>query len=128
LIVTRGMRDRKAMMEDRGDAFIALPGGLGTFEEFFEIVCGKVLGYHNKAIVLLNVAGYYDPLLKMIEQGLEMNFIRPRATRIYFVASTVAEAIEYLRQYQPPARSSDLSFEASPEPSLASPGTPQAAE
>jgi uncharacterized protein (TIGR00730 family) len=113
LIVTRGMRDRKAEMEDRGDAFIALPGGLGTFEEFFEIVCGKQLAYHNKPIVLLNVAGYYDPLLTMIEHGTELNFIRPRARDLYFVASTVAEAVEHIRSYRGHEQrpSSDLSFE-----------------
>ena len=111
LIVADGMRHRKAMMEDRGDAFIALPGGLGTFEEFFEIVCGKQLAYHNKPIVLLNVAGYYDPMLKMIEHGLEHNFVRPRATQLYCVATTVAEAVEHIRNYQPTTPSSDLSFE-----------------
>jgi hypothetical protein len=111
LHVTACMRERKATMERCGDAFIALPGGLGTFEEFFEIVCGKQLAYHNKPIVLLNVAGYYDPLLKMIEHGLELNFVRPRATSLYFVATTVAEAVDYLKQYEPATPSSDLSFE-----------------
>src|SRR5512132_2099442 len=101
LVVTDGMRDRKAMMEQRGDAFVALPGGFGTFEEFFEIICGKQLGYHNKAIVLLNIAGYYGPLLEMIERGHEMSFIRPRARELYHVATSVADAIEYLRNYRP---------------------------
>ncbi|HYO08272.1 MAG TPA: TIGR00730 family Rossman fold protein [Tepidisphaeraceae bacterium] len=114
LIVTRGMRDRKAEMEDRGDAFIALPGGLGTFEEIFEIICGKQLAYHDKPIVLLNVAGYYDPLLAMIDHGAELHFIRPRARELYFVAQTVDEAIEHVRAYRPAAgrATSDLSFEA----------------
>jgi uncharacterized protein (TIGR00730 family) len=111
LHVTACMRERKATMEKHGDAFVALPGGLGTFEEFFEIVCGKQLAYHNKPIVLLNVAGYYDPLLKMIDHGLALNFVRPRATQLYFVATTVAEAIEYLKRYEPETASSDLSFE-----------------
>jgi uncharacterized protein (TIGR00730 family) len=113
LIVTRGMRDRKAEMEDRGDAFVALPGGLGTFEEFFEIVCGKQLAYHDKPIVLLNVAGYYDPLLAMIDHGAELHFIRPRARDRYFVANTVAEAVEHIRTYRGGEQqpSSDLSFE-----------------
>ena len=111
LHVTACMRERKAKMESCGDAFVALPGGLGTFEEFFEIVCGKQLGYHNKPIVLLNVDGYYDPLLKMIAHGLELNFVRPRAAQLYFVASSVEAAIDHLRDYHPPAPSSDLSFE-----------------
>jgi len=117
LIVTDGMRDRKAQMEQRGDAFVALPGGFGTFEEFFEIICGKQLGYHNKPIVLLNVAGYYDPLLAMIERGHEMSFIRPRARELYHVATSVADAVEYLRNYRPTPPRADLSFETSPPPS-----------
>src|SRR3954468_22482985 len=74
--VTETMRERKALLEQRGDAFIALPGGLGTFEEFFEILVGRMLGYHAKPIVLLDVAGYYDPLIAMIEHGIEHRFIK----------------------------------------------------
>jgi uncharacterized protein (TIGR00730 family) len=103
LIVTSGMRDRKAAMEERGDAFIALPGGLGTFEEIFEIICGKILGYHNKPIVLLNIDGYYDPLLAMIEHGVEQHFIKPKARDLYFVAKRVTDAIAHLRSYVAPA-------------------------
>ena len=96
LVVTATMRERKALMEERGDAFVALPGGLGTFEEVFEILVGKLLGYHQKPIVLLNVAGYYAPLLAMIEHGIEQRFIKPAAREAYFVAETVAETIECL--------------------------------
>jgi uncharacterized protein (TIGR00730 family) len=117
LVVTDGMRDRKAQMEQRGDAFVALPGGFGTFEEFFEIICGKQLGYHNKAIVLLNIAGYYDPLLAMIERGHEMSFIRPHARNLYHVATSVADAVRYLKAYRPTPPRADLSFETSPPPS-----------
>jgi uncharacterized protein (TIGR00730 family) len=113
LIVTDGMRDRKAIMEERGDAFIALPGGLGTFEEIFEILCGKQLEYHDKPIVLLNIDGYYDPLLAMIAHGVELKFIRPRARELYFVASSVPEAMDYLHRYSPPARAA-RSFESTP--------------
>jgi uncharacterized protein (TIGR00730 family) len=102
LIVTETMRERKAIMEARGDAFIAMPGGLGTFEEFFEIVCGKILGYHAKPIVLLNIADYYAPLLAMIEHGLEHHFIRAKVSEVYFVARDVSGAIEHIRQYTPP--------------------------
>jgi len=101
LIVTATMRERKMLMEDRGDAFITLPGGLGTFEEIFEIIVGKQLGYHNKPIVLMNVAGYFDPLLAMIEHGIEHQFIKPCARELYFVTDQVATAIEYLRNYSP---------------------------
>lgn len=101
LIIADGMRHRKAMMEDRGDAFIALPGGLGTFEEIFEIICGKQLGYHNKPIVLLNVAGYYDPLLAMIEHGVATKFIRPMTPQLYHVATTIAGSIQHMETYTP---------------------------
>ena len=97
LIVTANMRDRKAMLEARGDAFVALPGGLGTFEEIFEILVGKLLGYHQKPIVLLNVADYYGPLLTMIEHGVEQRFIKATAREAYFVAGSVTHAIEFLR-------------------------------
>jgi uncharacterized protein (TIGR00730 family) len=103
LVVTNGMRDRKALMEERGDAFLTLPGGLGTFEEIFEIIVGKQLGYHDKAIVLLNVEGYFDPLLAMIEHGIEQRFIKPKVRELYFVADTVAAAVEHFRFYRPPA-------------------------
>src|SRR4051812_49709929 len=92
LIVTPGMRERKALLEQRGDALVALPGGLGTFEEFFEVLVGRILGYHDKPIVVLNVAGYYRPLLDMIEHGIAQRFIKPKARDAYFVAQTVVEA------------------------------------
>jgi uncharacterized protein (TIGR00730 family) len=97
LLVTDDMRARKGLLESRGDAFIALPGGLGTFEELFEIIVGRILGYHDKPIVLLNVAGYYDPLLAMIDHGIEQRFIRPKARQAYHVAVTVAAAMRYLQ-------------------------------
>jgi len=101
LVVTNDMRDRKALMEQRGDAFLTLPGGLGTFEEIFEIIVGKQLGYHDKAIVLLNTNGYFTPLLQMIEHGIEQKFIKPRTRGLYFVARTVAEAVEHFKVYRP---------------------------
>jgi uncharacterized protein (TIGR00730 family) len=102
LVVTNGMRDRKALMEERGDAFLTLPGGLGTFEEIFEIIVGKQLKYHDKAIVLLNVEGYFTPLLSMIDHGIEQRFIKPSVRELYFVAKTVAEAVKHFRFYRPP--------------------------
>lgn len=103
LVITNGMRDRKALMEERGDAFLTLPGGLGTFEEIFEIIVGKQLKYHDKAIVLLNVEGYFTPLLSMIDHGIEQRFIKPSVRELYFVAETVAQAVEHFRLYRPPA-------------------------
>lgn len=97
LIVTPTMRERKALLESRGDAFIALPGGLGTFEEIFEIIVGRQLGIHAKPIVLLNVAGYYDPLLAMVDHGIEQRFIRKSGRSLFQVCGTTAEAMGHLR-------------------------------
>jgi cytokinin riboside 5'-monophosphate phosphoribohydrolase len=96
LVVTSGMRERKELLELRGDAFVTLPGGLGTFEEVFEIIVARMLGYHSKPIVLLNVNAYYAPLLAMIEHGIEQRFIKPKARNAYFVAHDVPQTIEYL--------------------------------
>jgi uncharacterized protein (TIGR00730 family) len=96
LVVTSGMRDRKALLEQRADAFVALPGGLGTFEEIFEIIVGRVLGSHQKPIVLLNVGAYYSPMLAMIEHGIEQRFIKPAARDAYLVTESVRDAIDSL--------------------------------
>jgi uncharacterized protein (TIGR00730 family) len=101
LIVTATMRQRKEIMESRGDAFVTLPGGLGTFEEIFEIIVAKQLGYHDKPIVLLNIARYFDPLLAMIEHGIEQKFVKERARRLYFVTDRISDAIAHLRTYPP---------------------------
>ena len=105
LVVCQTMRERKQIMEERADAFVALPGGLGTFEELFEIIVGKQLRYHTKPIALLNVEGYFDPLLAMIEHGIEHRFIKPAARELYFVTEDVEAIVEHLRMYQPPAGS-----------------------
>jgi uncharacterized protein (TIGR00730 family) len=97
LIITENLRDRKAMLEMRGDAFVALPGGLGTFEEIFDIVVHRQLGYHKKLIILLNTAGYYDPLIQMIQEGVEKHFIKIESRRLFVVAPTVESAIAGLR-------------------------------
>jgi uncharacterized protein (TIGR00730 family) len=98
LVVTNDMRDRKALLEQRGDAFVALPGGLGTYEEVFEILVGRQLGYHDKPIVLLNIADYYRPMLDMVEHGIAQKFIKNAARDLFFVAPTVEEAIAHLKK------------------------------
>ena len=69
------MHDRKRMMAERVDAFLALPGGIGTFEELFEVWTWRQLGYHDKPIGLLNTAGYYDPLLDFLGRSVEQQFM-----------------------------------------------------
>ena len=111
LVVTDTMRERKALMEARGDAFVALPGGIGTFEEWFEMLVGRTLGYHDKPLVLANINRYYDPLLAMMEHGIEQQFIRPRAREAYAVARSVAEVFEQLQAGNRPATAEPSSLE-----------------
>ena len=75
LIVVGSMHARKAMMAERADAFVALPGGLGTFEELLEVLTWSQLGIHQKPVGLLNVAGYYDPLLALIDRAITDRFM-----------------------------------------------------
>ena len=75
LQVVDTMHERKRLMADRADAFLALPGGIGTFEEFFEVWTWRQLGYHDKPVGLLNVAGYYDGLMAFMRTGVEQQFM-----------------------------------------------------
>ena len=75
LHVVDTMHQRKTLMAERSDAFVALPGGIGTFEELFEVWTWRQLGYHDKPIGLLNVAGYYDALLGFLQHSLEQGFM-----------------------------------------------------
>ncbi|QHE76619.1 TIGR00730 family Rossman fold protein [Hydrogenophaga sp. PBL-H3] len=75
LHVVDNMHERKRLMADKADAFLALPGGIGTFEEFFEVWAWRQLGYHDKPVGLLNVAGYYDGLMAFLRTGLDQQFM-----------------------------------------------------
>jgi uncharacterized protein (TIGR00730 family) len=77
LHIVETMHERKQMMAERADAFIALPGGIGTFEEFFEVWTWRQLGYHNKPIGLLNLEAYYDPLLTFLHSVVAHDFMGP---------------------------------------------------
>lgn len=99
--VVNTMHERKAMMADFSDAFIALPGGFGTFEELLETITWGQLGIHQKPIGLLNIAGYYDPLLEMIDRGIGEGFILPRYRNLMTADSEVEPLLEKLFHYQP---------------------------
>lgn len=101
LFVTRTMRERKALMEDKSDAFIALPGGFGTFEEVLEIIALRLLMYHTKPVVILNINGYYDPLVRQFDMAAEQGFASSKALQMYGVFSEIDEALEYIGNYQP---------------------------
>ena len=79
---TETMRERKQMMEDKSDAFVMMPGGIGTFEEFFEILTSKQLCRHNKPIVLYNIKDYYKELSVMMAQAVEKGFVREKASEL----------------------------------------------
>ena len=101
LVVTATLRERKAAMEERADAFLALPGGIGTLEEVLEIVTLKQLLYHSKAVVLLNACGYFDDLLAQLERSIAEGFARPEMRGLYHVSPTVSAALAYLAAYVP---------------------------
>ncbi len=96
LIITKTMRERKAIMEERADAFIALAGGLGTLEETFEMITTKELHLHNKPIVFLNTNQYFTPLFEIFEKYYEKGFLRDGYRETFFIANTPEEAIEYV--------------------------------
>lgn len=98
--VVNTMHERKALMDELSDAFIALPGGFGTFEELLEIITWGQLGIHQKPIGLLNTAGYYDPLLAMIDRAVDEGFILPNYRNLIVVDSNVEALLEKLFQYQ----------------------------
>lgn len=99
LIRTETMRQRKQIMEDRADAFIMTPGGIGTFEEFFEILTLKQLARHKKPIAVYNVNGYYDAMEKMFDVAVEHNFIREKCKELYKMFTDADELITYLENY-----------------------------
>lgn len=96
LIVVDSMRERKRLLEERGDAFLVLPGGLGTYEEFFEILVGRYLQNHAKPIGVVNDHGYYDPMMAMIDHGIEHRFIRPAVKDLLAIDGDAVRAIERL--------------------------------
>ena len=87
LLVVETMHERKALMNDLSDAFMALPGGFGTLDEFFEVLTWSQLGFHGKPCALLNVAGYYDGMLAMLDHAVTERFLRP-AHRELIIADT----------------------------------------
>lgn len=90
------MRSRKRGLDEAGDAYIALPGGLGTLEELLEILSFKQLGLHDKPVVVLDAFGYWQPLLAMLDRGFAEGFIQPHFRGLWTVASTPAEAVEQI--------------------------------
>ena len=94
LIEVESMHERKRKMADLSDGIIALPGGCGTLEELLEIITWKQLGLYLNPIVILNIKGYFDPLLAMLQKAVDENFMRAQQSTIWHVAATAGEAVE----------------------------------
>ena len=102
LHIVESMHERKAMMAELSDAFIAMPGGYGTFEEFCEIVTWSQLGIHTKPCGLLNIAGYYDPLLRQFDHGVAEQFIKPQHRRLVLSADCPEDMLKQLESFSAP--------------------------
>ena len=100
--VVGSMHERKAMMADLSDAFVALPGGFGTYEEFFEAVTWTQLGVHKKPCGLLNVAGFYDPLVQFLDNAVSEHFVRQQHRSTILVDTHPGRLIDQLGRVQLP--------------------------
>lgn len=104
LIEPETMRERKQIMEDHADAFVVVPGGIGTFEEFFEILTLKQLCRHNKPIVVYNLNGYYNEMLVMLQAAVEKNFLKVNCMELFQVTEEEETLFSYLESPQEPNR------------------------
>src|SRR5262245_31604618 len=102
LIVVHSMHERKAKMAELSDAFIALPGGYGTFEEYCEILTWAQLGLHRKACAILNVNGYYDPLLRLFDDAVAEGFLRSANRRLVIEETDPGRLLNKLENYTAP--------------------------
>ncbi len=101
LLVVSSMHERKLAMADRADGFIALPGGVGTFEELFEVLTWTQLGIHDKPVGVLDVAGFYTPLLAFLDSAVAAGFLRDGHRDILQVGSDPQEILDRLATWQP---------------------------
>ncbi|MCT2536201.1 TIGR00730 family Rossman fold protein [Aquibacillus koreensis] len=102
LIEVESMHERKAKMSELADSYIALPGGLGTFEELFEVLCWAQIGIHQKPIGLLNVKGYYDPLIQLVTYSAEEGFSGDAHMGIIQTSNNPDQLLQKLETYSPP--------------------------
>lgn len=100
-IYTDTVRNRKKAMEDNAEAFIITPGGIGTLDEFFEILTLKQLGRHNKALVIYNIDGFFDSLDKMMDYAIKEKFVTDDCKELYEVCNNIQDVLEYIEKYDP---------------------------
>ncbi len=101
LHIVRSMHERKALMSDLSDAFIALPGGFGTLEEFFEVLTWSQLGLHAKPCGIVNVLGYYTPLLRMLDHAVDERFLKPQNRALVIARETPSELLQTFEDWHP---------------------------
>jgi uncharacterized protein (TIGR00730 family) len=99
--IVGGMQERKAMMADLSDAFIALPGAYGTFDEIFEVLTWNQLGIIHKPIGILNIGGYFDPLISMLDHAVQEKFLRPEHRQILVIGEDERILFEKLEAFKP---------------------------
>jgi uncharacterized protein (TIGR00730 family) len=102
LRIVKTMHERKALMAELSDGFIALPGGFGTFEEFFEVLTWSQLGLHSKPCGVLNISGFFDPLLELINHSVSEGFVRATHRELVFVETDLDRLLERMANFQPP--------------------------
>lgn len=108
LIEPDTMRERKQIMEENCDGFIVVPGGIGTYEEFFEILTSKQLCRHNKPIAIYNQMGYYNELYATMEQAVKKNFIKPDCLELFKISDNIDELFSYIEAPQKQRTVKDL--------------------
>lgn len=101
MIYTETMRERKKLLEEMSDAFIITPGGIGTFDEFFEIYTLRQLGCHKKPIVIYNTNGYYNSLIDMLNNAIQKSFMPQTNMDLLFISDNPNEIIKYIENYNP---------------------------
>ena len=102
LVEVNSMHQRKAVMVERSDGFIAMPGGLGTLEELFEVLTWSQLGFHQKPCGLLNINGYYDKLLEFLDHAVAERFVKPLHRDILLVADDADQLLQQMISYRAP--------------------------
>ena len=100
LIIVDSMRERKRLMAEKGDGFLILPGGLGTYEEFFEILTGRVVREHTKPIGIVNVNGYFNPFLDLVAHGIEHRFIKPAVRELFIIDPDPRKVVDQVCSHQ----------------------------
>lgn len=101
MIYTETMRERKQLLEEMSDAFVITPGGIGTFDEFFEIYTLRQLGVHKKPIVIYNTNGYYDSLIDMLNNAIDKSFMPNTNMDLLFISDNPKEIINHIENYNP---------------------------